>query len=122
VYVRSKIAKGETYYQIVEGVREGPRVRQRVVIALGRTSNPHVALEEWRQRLKSLQWRQNVQMALARGERVIVIGEPCAAKKDPVRVIERRDAVIAELKSKIKQLSALLKSKKIGTTPRRKDG
>jgi len=35
MFIRSKIARGKTYYQIVEGVRDGARVRQRVVVALG---------------------------------------------------------------------------------------
>jgi hypothetical protein len=33
MYVRSKVVKGQTYYQIVEEVRDGDKVRQRVVIA-----------------------------------------------------------------------------------------
>jgi hypothetical protein len=36
MYVRTKTVKGHTYYQIVEGVRDGEKVRQRVVLALGR--------------------------------------------------------------------------------------
>jgi hypothetical protein len=36
MYARTKVAKGHTYYQIVEGVRDGDKVRQRVILALGR--------------------------------------------------------------------------------------
>jgi hypothetical protein len=52
--VRSKVAKGRTYYQIVRGKRERTRVRQRVVLALGRTPDPAVALEEMRRKLAGL--------------------------------------------------------------------
>jgi hypothetical protein len=40
VYIRTKVAKGQTYYQLVEGRREGGKVRQRIVAALGR--NPTI--------------------------------------------------------------------------------
>jgi hypothetical protein len=36
MYVRTKIVKGHTYYQIVEGIRDSDKVRQRVVLSLGR--------------------------------------------------------------------------------------
>jgi hypothetical protein len=54
VYVRSKVARGATYYQIVQATREGGRVRQRVVVALGKTSDPAAALEEMRRELDAL--------------------------------------------------------------------
>jgi hypothetical protein len=46
VYIRSKVARGKTYYQIVEGVRSGRQVRQRIVIALGPSPDPGAALGE----------------------------------------------------------------------------
>jgi hypothetical protein len=46
VFIRSKVVKGHTYYQIVEGVRTGPKVRQRIVLALGTSPDPRATLEK----------------------------------------------------------------------------
>src|SRR5262249_47572950 len=53
MYVRSKVVKGETYFQIVEGVRHGQRVRQRLVLALGREPDPLAVLQQWK---RGLSW------------------------------------------------------------------
>jgi hypothetical protein len=103
MYVRSKIVKGRTYFQIVEGHRDGERVRQRVVLYLGQIADPRKALEQWRGRLRSLQrWRDRV------------------APPDELGLvsphIQRADAEISKLKDKIKELGALIKYKLIGTT------
>jgi hypothetical protein len=102
MYVRSKITKGRTYYQIVAGVRDGERVRQQIVLTLGRTADPRKALEEWKGRLKSLQterdrWTPGV-------------------SKTTDRRIERLNDRIGKLKVKVEELDALIKVKLIGTT------
>jgi hypothetical protein len=54
VFLRSKVARGKTYYQIVRSERVGHAVSQRVMVALGRTPDPKVALEEMRRELAAL--------------------------------------------------------------------
>jgi hypothetical protein len=44
MFIRSKEVKGATYYQVVEGYREGSRVRHRTLISLGQ--NPTLAEAE----------------------------------------------------------------------------
>ena len=47
MYVRAKVVKGETYYQVVEGYRdEAGRVRHRNIISLGRKEEMDWAIEE----------------------------------------------------------------------------
>ena len=41
MFIRTKVVKGATYYQVVRAERDGARVRQVIVAALGR--NPTVA-------------------------------------------------------------------------------
>ena len=102
MYVRSMVVKGRTYYQIVEGVRDGAKVRQRVVLALGRSPDPRRALKQWERRLKSLQKQR-------------ALWTPGVSKTTDRR-IERLDAQIGELKTKVFKLGALINSKLIGIT------
>jgi hypothetical protein len=51
MFVRRRMVRGIAYYQIVEGIRTGTRVRQRIVLALGREPDPQVLLGRWRQYL-----------------------------------------------------------------------
>src|SRR5262245_7637640 len=104
MYVRSKVVKGRTYYQIVEGVRDGSRVRQRVVLALGTTQDPRRALEQWKRGLQRL-----------RRERALWAPWP-GMSKTTARRIERLDARIGDLESQIAKLTGLIKAKMIGTT------
>src|SRR3954447_13846248 len=47
MFVRSKVVKGHTYYQLVEGYRDGSgRVRHRTVASLGREPTIRDALDE----------------------------------------------------------------------------
>ena len=57
MYVRAKVVNGKAYHQVVEGVRIGPRVRQRVVVALGDTPDPAVALANMKRELTALRGR-----------------------------------------------------------------
>ena len=116
MYVRSMVVKGATYYQIVEGKRDGDRVRQRVVLALGRTPDPRVALKEWRRELRSLERRQG-QLIFRRMWELGRSPTP-ADSPDIARLSVRRE----KLQAKIETLAGLIKSKSIGTSPKRKDG
>lgn len=51
-YIRTKLVKGIAYYYLVEGVREGGKVRQRVLLYLGKHSTVKEALAHWRKELK----------------------------------------------------------------------
>jgi hypothetical protein len=110
MYVRPKIARGKTYYQIVEGVRTGDRVRQRIVLALGPTPDPRIALEQWR--------RELARLGRERRRWTRWDGMP----KTMARLIDRLDAQIAGMASKVEMLAGLIKSRSIGTTPERKEG
>lgn len=45
MYIRSKVVKGAEYFQVVQGVREGGRVRHRTLVSLGRHPTVAEALE-----------------------------------------------------------------------------
>jgi hypothetical protein len=45
MYVRKKVAKGHTYYQIVLAWRSGKAVRQQVLCSLGRDDDPAAVLK-----------------------------------------------------------------------------
>jgi hypothetical protein len=125
MFVRKKIVQGREYYQIVEGVRTGPKVRQRIVLALGTSPDPRVAMRGWRHRLNRLRkWQvvfQGLVDAWIRGGT-----EPPASE---VRRLERANARIRLLEGRIEMLTGLIKSgkfgttgtkaKKVGTTPKR---
>jgi hypothetical protein len=111
VYIRSKTAKGHTYYQIVEGVRDGERVRQRVVVALGSTPDPRAALKNIRRELARLERERG---RWPRGYK--------PESRTRARRLERLDARIAELAARIETLAGLIKNKSIGTTPKRQEG
>jgi hypothetical protein len=51
MYVRTKVSKGSTYYQIVEGRREDGKVRQHVLCSMGQSSDPAAVLKLRRRRL-----------------------------------------------------------------------
>jgi hypothetical protein len=104
MYVRSVVAKGHTYYRIVEGVREGPKVRQRIVLSLGRESDPRRALKQWKRSLDQLQ-RERARWP-----------SETETSKTTARRIERLDAQISDLKTRIFELTSLIKVKLIGTT------
>jgi hypothetical protein len=103
MYVRSKVVKGRTYFQIVEGRRDGERVRQRVVLYLGQNADPRRALEQWKRRLRSLQTGRD---RLELPDELGLINPH----------VERLDAEISKLTTKVQELGALIKHKLIGTT------
>jgi hypothetical protein len=100
VYVRKKTARGRDYYQIVQGMRDGPRVRQRVIVALGTEPDPAAALEAMRRELAALE------AAHKRGHR----GCPRSI---------RRAGRIRRLESRIRRLGRILEEKTLETAPRR---
>jgi hypothetical protein len=104
MYVRSLVVKGHTYYRIVEGVRDGPKVRQRIVLSLGTTQDPRAALKQWKRSLDQLQ-RERARWASG-----------AETSKTTARRIERLDARISDLKTRIFELTSLIKVKLIGTT------
>lgn len=108
MYIRSKVAKGHTYYQVVEGKREGGRVRQRVVCALGTNSTLAAALAEFKVRLAKLRrWRTR-------------LGNP--SSKALIDRGAQLDRMIADLAARVELLKELQKTSKVSTTPRPRDG
>jgi hypothetical protein len=136
MFVRTKIAKGHTYYQIVEGFREGDRVRQRVVVALGRgvpvrrfvglksDGNVHLrktaeerpptleyALFAMKSELRSLRHRRNYK-AMPRGY--------VSTSKTLNRQNERLDRQIDELTARAETLADIIKKGLVVPTNKKK--
>ena len=110
MYVRKKTAKGNTYYQIVQGVRDGERVRQRIVMALGSTPDPRVGLKNMKRELAGLRReRKRLRPTVIEGSKMLT------------RRAERLDIRIGDLQDKINTLTGIIKNKLIGTTAKRKD-
>jgi hypothetical protein len=128
LFIRSKVVKGNTYYQIVEGVRTGTKVRQRIVLALGTSPDPRGATRTWKRYLNRLRKWQKVYQHSVDGW----IRSGCEPPASEVRRLERANARIGKLEARIETLASLIKSGKIGTTgtksgkvgttPKRKDG
>jgi hypothetical protein len=112
MYVRRRVVKGNVYFQIVEGVREGPRVRQRIVLSLGREANPPVVLKKWRRFLIELQGYR---------DRVARSGS-FHSDRSKAHALERIGARIAKLESRIARLAELILARKIGAASKRKGG
>ncbi len=113
MYVRKKTVKGTGYYQIVRGVRDGDRVRQEVVLALGTTPDPAEALKGMKRKLARLRRERN------RWPAAYLSGSSGSRTLD--RRIERLGVMIAGMESRVETLAGLIKSKSIGTTPKRKE-
>jgi hypothetical protein len=111
VYIRSKTAKGQTYFQVVEGVRDGARVRQRIVVSLGRTPDPAAALKGMRGELARLRRERNEWPSGCRPD-----------SKTLAHRLERLDVWIGDLETSIGTLAEIIKKGLVGTTPIRKDG
>jgi hypothetical protein len=101
MYIRSKVSKGHTYYQIVDGVRVGAKVVQRVLIPLGTTSDPKAALKNMRQELVEL--RREYTHQVIRSD----------------RRIENYHRRIRKLEVRIRDLSHIVKHKLLESAPRR---
>ena len=103
MYVRSKVSKGRTYYQVVQGERIGSQVKQRVVVSLGTIKDPASALVAMRRHLAELEG----EMALVRKH------DP--GDTSPTRScrllnlsLERLGCRISTLSDRIKKLEAVL--------------
>ncbi len=102
MYIRTKAARGHTYYQVVEGVRDGAHVYQRVVVALGTTPKPAIALANMKAALADLrrkrrQWpKDHVSESMAINVK-----------------IKRLDARVGELQARVETLSKIIKNREI---------
>ena len=56
-YVRTKMIKGWSYYQLVESRRVDGEPRQKVLVHLGRHPSVDAALEEWPEEIRRLRRR-----------------------------------------------------------------
>jgi hypothetical protein len=57
MFVRSRVAKGRTYYAVVESYRDGTRVRHRQVLALGTCPDVPAAIRATRREIGRLRRR-----------------------------------------------------------------
>jgi hypothetical protein len=57
MFVRSRVAKGRTYYAVVESYRDGAKVRHRQIIALGTSSDVPIAIQATRREIRRLRRR-----------------------------------------------------------------
>jgi hypothetical protein len=115
MYIRTKVAKGKSYYQIVEGRREGGKVRQRVLCSLGPDNDPAGVLE--RRRLQLAQHRRE----LAHLDRI----HPPGDASEPALVARRRAQLrrwIGGLPRDIAAITRFIEQGNVGTTgPARRD-
>ncbi len=56
MFIRRKIMRGETYYQVVETYRDGARVRHRNIVSLGQCPTPQEVLKSALRRIKHYEW------------------------------------------------------------------
>jgi hypothetical protein len=104
MFVRAKTAKGKTYYQVVENVRIGSTVKQRVVVSLGTTSDPKAALKA----LKA-------EMAQEEPVRRPGYRAPLPPSRRVASRWRREDAV----RDRVRVLTRVVKQGLIGSPPRR---
>src|SRR5262245_21933114 len=111
MYIRSKVVRGTTYWQIVEGHRDPAdtsKVRQRVVLSLGRESDPHKVLEDRRRVLRELERQEARWAADSPGTEHLPKAQSC--HRAAVR------ARIAKLREFVRTLADLIRQGLIGTT------
>ncbi len=99
MYVRSKVVKGHTYYQVVEGRRVGDLVRQHVVVALGTIEDPVKALAAMKRELARLK--------RARGK----WGADCMpTAKVAAAIVKRLDRQIAAIEPRVGILTSIIRN------------
>jgi hypothetical protein len=104
MFIKRTMAKGHVYYQIIEGYREGERVRHRVLVSLGSTDNLAEALENMKAELTAL--KQERGQWPARG---LPEGKLAAAR------VRRLDGAIARLESRVRTLRGIIQSGELGS-------
>jgi hypothetical protein len=97
MYIRTKVAKGQTYYQLVEGRREGGKVRQRIVAALGRSPTIEGSIADLKRALTRLRRKRSR------------LDFPTSCSKVHAARLARLDANIAERAARVELLSGILK-------------
>jgi hypothetical protein len=97
MFVRAKILRGRTYYQLVQSHREGATTSQESVASLGTTDDPAVALKRLKAELKRY-------VAL----RAELPRKPI--RKVAAREAKRLDAQIARLQPRIKTLQDVIQT------------
>jgi hypothetical protein len=111
MFIRTKVAKGHTYYQIVECVRDGDKIRQRVVASLG----PGVCGEHGMEApkpahvLKEMSW----QLRRVRRQRNKWPANYKADLKGLAKRLKRWDREIERLQQRVDVLTAVIKSGKL---------
>lgn len=101
MFIRTKTAKGRTYYQIVEGFRENGKVCQRIVLSLGQNQDPADALDALKWTLKRLR---------SRVSRYGRIGEEGRLSEVAIKDLARLRARIADIEPRIVVLKNVIRT------------
>lgn len=113
MFVRSKVAKGATYYAVVESFRDGPKVRQRTILSMGQ----HPTVESLLTSAKA-----HLRRARRAWKRLSGLTEVERAMPHAVAAREALDAATAYV-AELERVAGLM-GVDVGTTPpdrRRKD-
>jgi hypothetical protein len=114
MFIRAKVVKGKTYHQVIDTVRVGSRIQQRVVVSLGTTPDPAAVLEATRRELAGLEGEMSRYCQSGSGDTWELL-------EDDPRVEERRQGLYlrrAKLVERERILAAVVERGLIGA-PRR---
>lgn len=109
MYIRTKIVKGFTYYQVVAGHRDGAKVRQKIVAALGQSPTVEGALKVEKRRLSRLRSQR---------KRYPETIDPAVWSKTDTARLTRLDERIIESVEQIERLTGIIKTMKADTKKR----
>ena len=103
MFIRTKVVKGFTYYQVVRAERDGARVRQVIVAALGRNPTVEAALKAEKRSLARLRrdrgrWPEAI--------------DPAALPKTSAARLARLDERIEKSSERIDLLTSVQKTMK----------
>jgi hypothetical protein len=73
-FVRHKPIRGRSYYQLVENTRVDDRVRQRVLVHLGRYASVGTALDAWPDEIAHWEWLADAARAEAARQQALYPG------------------------------------------------
>lgn len=107
MFVRSKVAKGNTYYAVVESFRDGPKVRQRTILSMGGHPTVESLLTSAKARLKRARKEWNRLSGLTEVE--LAMPHAVAARE----ALDAATAYVAELE----RLAATMKGKGAPAAP-----
>jgi hypothetical protein len=109
VFIREKVVKGYCYFQVVRAVRDGAKVRQVIVAALGRNPTVEGALQAEKRSLARLRRDRGLWPARL---------DPSVYPKSITKRMASLDARIAESTERIERLKGIIKIMRAGAKNR----